>query len=150
MQRYYSATFKNLSDEIYSTSDKINSSYISLANDLLELSSVSNCSSTRFDLINFCDFIGDTTEYDARLIVIFSAFLGVFGFVLLYSFLVVFNGFSAGEKDYEADEYGYSYKSSEKIKNNNYRSFKSKSKKVSGNRDEEEEDEDEDEEDCSN
>ena len=101
---------------------------------------------------NPSDFIGDITVYDARLIVIFSAFLGVFGFVLLYSFLVVINGLKDKDYDnnnYNYNDYGYDYGynfENNKTRNINIRVNKAKQKKVSNNYydrdDEEEEDED--------
>ena len=102
----------------------------------------SNCGSTRFDLIDFSDFIGVTTEYDARIIVIFSAFLGVFGFVLLFSFLVVINGLT--ERDDYDDDIENEFRSYSK---KNIRNNKNKKRKTYNSKyyDSEEEDEDEEE-----
>ena len=142
LQTYYSYTFKNLSDEIYSTSEILNNSYSTLNNDLQKASNIANCGSVRYDLIDFCDFIGDTTEYDARIVVIFSAFLGVFGFVMLYSFLVVLNGFRQSDNynEYDDDDYGYNYGKSKKERKINIKVNKPKKKENY----EEDEDEDED------
>ena len=109
LQISYSDSFRNLSNEVYSTSQALNSTYSLLNNNLNKASNISNCGSSRYDLIDFCDFIGDTTEYDARLIVIFSSFIGVFGYVLLYSFLVVLNGYRErdNDNDNDYDDYGY-------------------------------------------
>ena len=152
LQTYYSATFKNLSNEINSLSQTLNSSNSEINDNLIIAQEISNCGSSRFDLIDFSDFIGDITEYDARLIVIFSAFLGVFGFVLLYSFLVVINGLKDKDYDnnnYNYNDYGYDYGynfENNKTRNINIRVNKAKQKKVSNNYydrdDEEEEDED--------
>ena len=145
LQLYYSATFKNLSDEIYSTSEILNSTYSVINSDLSKISNISNCGSVRYDLIDFCDFIGDTTEYDARIVVIFSAFLGVFGFVLLYSFLVVFNGLSETEND--NDDYGYNY-GKKKIKNINIKVNRTKlNRRETNEYDKDEEEDDDDDED---
>ena len=70
-QNSYSNTFKALYNEITSISNKINNTYNLL---YTNSSDISKCSSVRFDLIDFSDFIGVTTEYDARIVVIFSAF----------------------------------------------------------------------------
>ena len=143
LQTYYSYTYKNLSNEIYSTSEKLNNSYYILNNNLSKISDISNCGSVRYDLIDFCDFIGDTTEYDARIVVIFSAFLGVFGFVLLYSFLVVLNGFRESEND-DNDDYGYNYGKNKKIRNFNIKVNKSKLNNKDSNDYDEENEEDDD------
>ena len=144
LQIYYSATFNNLSEEVHITSEIINNTYDTLNNDLNKVKNISNCGSVRYDLIDFCDFIGDTTEYDARLIVIFSSFLGVFGFVMLYGFLVVLNGFTAPDYDYDNDDYGYNYGGNKKYKNINIKVNKRKSNYYNNEDNEDEEDEDED------
>ena len=143
-QIYYSTTYKNLYDEVYSISNIINNTYNTLNNDLKNVKNISNCGSVRYDLIDFCDFIGVTTEYDARIVVIFSSFLGVFGFVMLYGFLVVLNGFTAPDNDYDNDDYGYNYESNKMYKNININVNKSKNKKDNYNNNENEQDEDDD------
>ena len=142
LQLYYSASFKNLSDEIYSMSEILNNTYSILNSDLSKSSNISNCGSVRYDLIDFCDFIGEITEYDARIVVIFSSFLGVFGFVLLYSFLVVFNGLSGSEND--NDDYGYNY-DKKKIKNINIKVNRSRLNRRETNNYDKDEEEDDDE-----
>jgi hypothetical protein len=107
-QKIYSGAYKNLSYELSSLSEILSKNNSVINKYLYSIRNYSNCGSSRFDLIDFSDFIGDTTEYDARLVVIFSAFLGVFGFVLLYSFLVLINGFSAKD-NYNDDDYGYDF-----------------------------------------
>jgi len=142
LQESYSNSFRNLSSEVYSTSQALNSTYNLLNNDLLLASNITNCGSSRFDLIDFCDFIGDTTEYDARIVVIFSAFIGVFGFVLLYSFLVVLNGFGERDTTDDYDDYGYNYGRKNKVRNINIKVNKPKKRRESSDYDEEEEEED--------
>ena len=138
-QDIYSGTYKNLSNELSSLSETLTKSNSEINNYLYLIRNYSNCGSSRFDLIDFSDFIGDTTEYDARLVVIFSAFLGVFGFVLLYSFLVLINGFSAKDNYYD-DDYGYDFGNYKK-RNINIKVNKTKRKKNNGNYDDEDEDE---------
>ena len=119
LQNSLSTTFTNFWDELESISTKVNSTYVML-NSNIASSSISNCGSSRFDLIDFCDFIGDTTEYDARLVVIFASFVGVFGYVLLYSFLVVMNSLEYSDNNYDYDDFGYDYgKQKTKIRNIN-------------------------------
>lgn len=144
LQNSYASSYNALLNEITSISNKINSTY-NLLNSNLNSSTISNCSSTRFDLIDFSDFIGDTTEYDARIVVIFSAFIGVFGYVMLYSFLVVFNSFSEKEYDNDYDDYDYgSGKNKNRIRNINNNVNKAKPIKRETVSDDEEEEEDED------
>ena len=91
-------------------------------NSNLSNSSIANCGSTKFDLIDFSDFIGETTEYDAQIVLIFASFVGVFGYVMLYSFLNVLNSFEVSGGDNDFDDYGYHYnygKKNNKIRNIN-------------------------------
>ena len=108
-QDVYSTAFRNLSNEINSLSQTVNDYNSYITNDLNLAHNISNCGSARFDLIDFSDFISDTTEYDARIVVIFSAFLGVFGFVLLYSFLVVMNGFNTNNNNNYNNGFDYGF-----------------------------------------
>ena len=129
-----------------SVSNGINSTY-SILNSNLASNSISNCGSVKFDLIDFCDFIGDTTEYDARIVVIFSAFVGVFGYVMLYSFLVVFNSLTGLDNDNDYEDYGYNYgKKKNKIRNINIKVNSAKPiQRESSEYDKDEEEEDDDE-----
>ena len=92
----YVQTFNDLYNEITFLSNNINSTY-DLLNSNKDSSSISNCGSVRYDLIDFCDFIGDTTRYDAKIVVIFSVFMILFcsngvGCILLCSHLLVTKG----------------------------------------------------------
>ena len=141
-QNSYSNTYNYLYNEITSISNKINSTYNLLYSNS---SDIAKCSSVRFDLIDFVDFIGDTTEYDARIVVIFSAFIGVFGYVMLYSFLVLLNSFSAKDYENEYEDYDNEYvNSKKKYRNINYNNNVKPIKKESINSDEEEEEDEDD------
>ena len=146
LQISYSDSFRNLSNEVYSTSQALNSTYSLLNDNLNKATNISNCGSSRYDLIDFCDFIGDTTEYDARLIVIFSSFIGVFGYVLLYSFLVVLNGYRErdNDNDNDYDDYGYNYGKNNKKRKINININKSKPSRESRDYDDDEEEDEDD------
>ena len=139
LQDAYSTTFNYLSTEVESLSNRINSTYEQI-NSNFDTSSIANCGSTKFDLIDFCDFIGNTTEYDARIVVIFSAFVGVFGYVMLYTFLVVLNTLEVSGGNHYDDDYGYNY-GEKKFRNININVHKAKPiKRESEYSDDEEED----------
>ena len=146
LQNHYSLSFENLNNEIKSLSETIKLHHSMIYSYINYAKNNSNCGSTRFDLIDFSDFIGDTTEYDARIVVIFSAFLGVFGFVLLFSFLVVINGLQERD-DYDDDiENEFRSYSKKNIRNNRNKKRKTYSSKYYES-EEEDEDEEEDNED---
>jgi hypothetical protein len=145
LQIGYVNLYNSLYSEITSISNLINSTY-DLLNSNINESSIANCGSVRFDLIDFCDLIGDTAEYDAKIVLIFSAFVGVFGYVMLYFFLVVINSFTYNENDYDDDDYvNDSSKNKKKIRNINNNVNKAKPiKRETVDEEEEEEDEEED------
>ena len=146
-QIVYSEEYSTLLVELESLSSTFNLTY-DLLNSNLSNSSIANCGSTKFDLIDFSDFIGETTEYDAQIVLIFASFVGVFGYVMLYSFLNVLNSFEVSGGDNDFDDYGYHYnygKKNNKIRNininvNNARPIKRNSNYY--DQDEEEEDDD--------
>ena len=139
----YSQTFTLLYNEITSLSKKINSTY-DILNSNMDSSSIAKCGSVRFDLIDFCDLIGDKARYDAKIIVLFSSFVGTFGYLMLYTFLVVINSFTYNENDNEDDDYvNDSYKNKNKLRNINNNVYKAKPIKRETVDDEEEEEEEE-------
>ena len=140
LQNSYSTAFNHLSTEVESLSNRINSTYEQI-NSNFASSSLANCGSSKFDLIDFCDFIGDTTEYDARIVVIFAAFVGVFGYVMLYAFLVVLNTLEESGGNRYVDDYGYNY-GDKKLRNININVHKVKSIKRETEYSDEEEEED--------
>ena len=112
----------------------------------MDSSSIAKCGSVRFDLIDFCDLIGDKARYDAKIIVLFSSFVGAFGYLMLYTFLVVINSFTYNENDNEDDDYvNDSYKNKNKLRNINNNVYKAKPIKRETVDDEEEEEEEEEE-----
>ena len=140
LQNSYSTAFNHLSTEVESLSNRINSTYEQI-NSNFASSSLANCGSSKFDLIDFCDFIGDTTEYDARIVVIFAAFVGVFGYVMIYAFLVVLNTLEESGGNRYVDDYGYNY-GDKKLRNININVHKVKSIKRETEYSDEEEEED--------
>ena len=118
LQKSYSTTWSYLKNEITTTSQSLNETYNILNNELGAASSnATNCSSVRYDLINFSDYFMDKTEYRAKIILIFSAFAGVFGFVLFYTFLIVLNTFkdNFSYEDY-SEGYGFNYNNKKRNK----------------------------------
>ena len=140
LQAIYSSTFNSLYSETEALSSIINSTYSQLNSDQTSVS-IANCGSSRFDLIDFCDFIGDTTEYDARIVLVFAAFVGVFGYVMLYAFLVVLNTFDSYDGNNGYDDYGYDY-GKKKVRNININMNKAKPIKSNYYDNEEEENDD--------
>ncbi len=131
LQALYSESFDTLYNEIYSTSEKLNSTYSTLSLNIDKASSISNCGSTKFDLIDFCDLIGKNTAYKARIVLIFSILLSIFGFLMLFFFLIVLNSLNENDNNYDNFEEGYNYsnKSKRKIRKININVNKSNYKK---------------------
>ena len=111
LQKSYAETVYYLSKEITRISNNLNNTYRILTDDLKDATSnTTNCSSVRFDLINFSDYYSDKTEYRARIILIFSIFVGIFGFFIFYSFLIVLNSFyDLLDDERNSNDYGFNY-----------------------------------------
>ncbi len=118
LQENYSNTWRNMYHEISELNDKVNNIFSIINNGISnEIKLKTNCSSTRFDLINFSDYFSQKMEYKARIIVIFAAFCGTFGWALLYFFMIVINSQTEGnEEESEYEEFGYQYKTNDKKK----------------------------------
>ncbi len=97
LQENYSNTWRSLNKEISNLNNGVNNIY-SIINDKLnlEIKANTNCSSIRFDLINFSWYMGEKTQYKARIILIFGAFTGTFGWALLYFLMIVINSRTNG------------------------------------------------------
>ena len=148
LQSLNSKVFSNLYNEVYLASTLLNNTYSKLISNLAKASSIANCGSSKFDLIDFCDFIGSKTAYKAKIVLIFSSFLGAFGFAMLFFFLIVLNSFNENDYNDNSEEEGYNYYENygrkRPIKNINIKVNKmrqSNKKKYYGNDDDEEEEE---------
>lgn len=144
LQENFSNTWGALYKEISMLNNNINSLHFIINNQISnEIKSKTNCSSVRFDLINFSDYYANGTQYKAKIIVIFAAFIGSIGWALLYFIMIVINMQTKTiDTDSDYEEYGYRYKSNRR--NNGFKGNKSKTYYQKNNEDYEKDDNDED------
>ena len=112
LQSNYALTYNNLYAEI----SQINGTFTKIV-DLLnkEINNnypTANCSSLRFDLIDFCVFMYDKIGYKIKIIIIFSCLSGMLGYIALYAILLLLNNINENvyyyeEKNYILNNQGY-------------------------------------------
>ena len=75
--------------EINSINNIINNIDFLLRDEINNKYPMGNCSSIKFDLIDFCEFISDKIGYKLKIMIIFSTLSGIFGFLLFYCILLI-------------------------------------------------------------
>ena len=89
IQNYYILTWNNIYSEMKSINNSLNSIQYLLNNEINNTLPMGNCSSVKFDLIDFSDFISNKIAYKIKIMIIFSALSGGLGFLLFYSVLLI-------------------------------------------------------------
>ena len=90
IQKYYILTWNNMYSEINSINNELNNIQILLEDEINNKYQMGNCSSVRFDLIDFSYFIYNKIGYKLRIMLIFSSLNGIIGMFLFYSVLWIF------------------------------------------------------------
>ena len=106
IQNNYILTWNNIYSEITSIKNQLSNIQNLLNDEINNKYIMGNCSSVKFDLIDFSEFISDSIGYKIKIMIIFAALSGIFGFILFYCILLILN-------QIKADNY-FNYK------NNNY------------------------------
>ena len=122
IQNNYAQTWNNIYNEFESINNNLNNLYGILNDNFINgYNNVVNCSSVRFDLIDFAEFFGEKTYYDINIIAIFSSLAGTIGYALLYCILMIINNIKTYKKGilYEND-YIYNDNNKSKIDNRNF------------------------------
>ena len=105
IQTNYALTYKNIYDE----SSQINNTFSQISdlinNEINNNYQATNCSSIKFDLIDFCEFMYDKIGYKLKIMIIFSCLSGMLGYVALYAILLILNKINenvyySGQKNY--------------------------------------------------
>jgi hypothetical protein len=112
LQTNYVLTYNNMYAEI----SQINSTFTRIAdllnNEINNNYPTANCSSIKFDLIDFCEFMYDKIGYKLKIMIIFSCLSGMLGYVALYAVLLILNKINenvyySNEKNYLLNYQGY-------------------------------------------
>ena len=112
IQTNYVLTYNSMQAEI----NQINSTFTKIA-DLLkdEINNnypKANCSSLKFDLIDFCEYMYDKIGYKLKIMIIFSCLSGMLGYIVLYFILLILNKINENiyysqQKNYTPSIQGY-------------------------------------------
>ena len=81
---YYILTYKSMYSEISQINDSLTQIENLLNNEINNNYPKANCSSLKFDLIDFSDFMYDKIGYKLKIMIIFSCLGGMLGYLALY------------------------------------------------------------------
>jgi hypothetical protein len=106
IQSSYILTYNSMYAEV----NQINSTFTKIAELLKdEINNnypKANCSSLKFDLIDFCEYMYDKIGYKLKIIIIFSFLSGILGYIVLYFILLLLN--KINENIYYSQQQNYS------------------------------------------
>ena len=91
LQNNYALTYNNMLSEISIVNDSLTQIKNLLNNEINNNYPKANCSSVKFDLIDFSDFMHGKIGYKLKIIIIFSCLAGMLGYFVLYGILLILN-----------------------------------------------------------
>ena len=91
IQNNYILTWNYIYSEINSINRLLNDMEYILKDGINNKYPLGNCSSVRFDLIDFSDYLSKKIGYKLKIMIIFSALSGILGFALFYCILLILN-----------------------------------------------------------
>ena len=128
LQKYYTLTWNNLYSEIKAIDSSLNNIQYILNNEISDKYKYANCSSVKYDLIDFSEFLSDEISYKLKIMIIFSLLAGILGFILFYCIMLIINRIKDKiyfkKKNYDNDLYNDYSKLSQIGKKTKYRNIK--------------------------
>ena len=91
LQNNYVLTYNNMRAELSQINGTLTQITNLLNNEINNNYPKANCSSLKFDLIDFSDFMHDKIGYKLKIMIIFSCLAGMFGYFALYAILLLLN-----------------------------------------------------------
>ena len=91
IQNNYALTLNNMNLEITSIYNYLKKIETIIKDEINNQYPIANCSSIRFDLLDFSDFMFDKIGDQLTIMIIFSSIGGMLGFILFYSLLLIIN-----------------------------------------------------------
>ena len=89
LQKYYTLTWNNLYSEIKAINNSLYSIQYILNDEISDKYKYANCSSVKYDLIDFSEFLWDEISYKLKIMIIFSLLSGILGFFLFYCIMLI-------------------------------------------------------------
>ena len=114
----YVYTWNNIYNEIAQINNSLGRIFSLLNEQINGDYLLANCSSTKFDLIDFSEFMYDTIGYKLKIMIIFSCLSGILGYLSLYSMLLILSSIKRNNTNFNLPKPGYNYYS-----NNNYLNY---------------------------
>ena len=111
LQNNYVLTYNNMRAELSQINGTLTQITNLLNNEINNNYPKANCSSLKFDLIDFSDFMHDKIGYKLKIMIIFSCLAGMFGYFALYAILLLLNKINennVGFRDNNNSYYPYS------------------------------------------
>ena len=103
----YILTYKSMYSEISQINDSLTQIENLLNNEINNNYPKANCSSLKFDLIDFSDFMYDKIGYKLKIMIIFSILGGTLGYFALYGILLILNNMDEDKKGIKRFKNGY-------------------------------------------
>ncbi len=111
LQNNYVLTYNNMRAELSQINGTLTQITNLLNDEINNNYPKANCSSLKFDLIDFSDFMHDKIGYKLKIMIIFSCLAGMFGYFALYAILLLLNKINEnniGFRDNNNSYYPYS------------------------------------------
>ena len=105
IQENYMLSWNNMYSEIAVINNKLNNIQNLIEDEINNNYQMGNCSSVRFDLIDFSDFIYKKIGYKTKIMIIFSSLIGILGMFLFYGVLFIIKQIE-NENFYNENYYG--------------------------------------------
>ena len=103
----YILTYKSMYSEISQINDSLTQITSLLNNEINNNYPKANCSSLKFDLIDFSDFMYDKIGYKLKIMIIFSCLGGMLGYFALYGILLILNFMKENKKEIKKTKNSY-------------------------------------------
>ena len=130
IQKYYALTINNMNSEIILINYYLDNIESIIKDEINDQNPIANCSSIRFDLLDFSHFMFEIIGYKLTIMLIFSSIGGMLGFILFYSLLLIINEiknrniFFMNSNYFDDSSVGNYLTNNKTNKTNNYRTIK--------------------------
>lgn len=105
----YAATFNSMHNEIIQINSSLYQIYNLINEQINDKYLIGNCSSVKFDLIDFSEFMYDTIGYKLKIMIIFSSLSGILGYISFYSMLLILSSIKRNDTNFNKPKSNYNY-----------------------------------------
>lgn len=105
----YAATFNSMHNEIIQINSSLYQIYNLINEQINDKYLIGNCSSVKFDLIDFSEFMYDAIGYKLKIMIIFSSLSGILGYISFYSMLLILSSIKRNDTNFNKPKSNYNY-----------------------------------------